>query len=45
MKHMGEITFVIRTEQTKVLGYVTLAEDNIEALMAATEGTHILARS
>ena len=42
---MGEITFVIRAESTEVLGYVTLAEDNIERLMAATEGTHILARS
>ena len=42
---MGEITFVIRTEPTEVLGYMTLAEDNIERLMAATEGTHILARS
>ena len=45
MKHMGEITFVIRAEPTEVLGYVTLTEDNIERLMAATEGTHILARS
>ena len=42
---MGEITFVIRAESTEVLGYVTLAKDNIEQLMAATEGTHILARS
>ena len=45
MKHMGEITFVIRAKPTEVLGYVTLTEDNIEPLMAATEGTHILARS
>ena len=36
---MGEIAFVIRTEPTEVLGYVTLVEDNIEQLMAATEGT------
>ena len=42
---MGEITFVIRAEPAEVLGYVTLAEDNIEQLMVATEGTHILARS
>ena len=42
---MGEIVFVIRAESTEVLGCVTLAEDNIEALMAVTEGTHILARS
>ena len=42
---MGEITFVIRAEPTEVLGYVTLAEDDIEVLMAAsTEGAHILAR-
>ena len=45
MKHMGEIKFVIGAEPTEVLGYMTLAEDNIERLMAATEGTHILARS
>ena len=45
MKHIGEITFVIRAEPTEVLGYVTLAEDDIEVLMAAsTEGAHILAR-
>ena len=42
---MGEIVFVIRAEPTEVLGYLTLVEDNIEALMAATEGTHIVARS
>ena len=42
---MGEISFVIRPESTEVLGYVTLSEDNIKQLMAATEGTHILARS
>ena len=42
---MGEIAFVICAEPTEVLGYVTLAEDNIERLMAATEGTHILVRS
>ena len=42
---MGEITFIIRAEPTEVLGYVTLAGDNIEALMETTEGTHILARS
>ena len=42
---MGEIAFVIRAESTGVLGYVTLAEDNIERLMTASEGTHILARS
>ena len=41
---MGEIAFVIRAEPTEVLGYVTLAEDNIELLMAATKGMHILAR-
>ena len=35
---MGEIAFVIRAEPSEVLGYVTLAEDNIEQLMAATEG-------
>ena len=38
---MGEIAFVIRAEPTEVLGYVTLAEDNIESLIAATEGMHI----
>ena len=42
---MGEITFVIRAEPTEVLGYMTLAEDNIERLMAATEGTHIPVKS
>ena len=42
---MGEIAFVIRAEPAEVLGYMTLTEDNIKALMAATEGTHILARS
>ena len=42
---MGEITFVIRAEPTEVLGYLALTEDNIERLMATTEGTHILARS
>ena len=42
---MGEITFVIRAELTEVLGYMTLAEDNIERLMAATEGTHIPVKS
>ena len=42
---MDEITFVIRAEPTEVLGYMTLAEDNIERLMAATEGMHILAKS
>ena len=42
---MGEIAFVIRAEPTNVLGYVTLAGDSIEPLMATTEGMHILARS
>ena len=42
---MGEIVFIIRAGPTEVLGYMTSAEDNIEALMATTEGTHIVARS
>ena len=39
---MGEITFVICAESTEALGYMTLAEDDIERLLA---GTRILARS
>ena len=42
---MGEITFIIRAESTEALGYLALAEDDIERLMAATEGAHILVRS
>ena len=39
------MVFVIHAEPSEVLGYVTLVEDNIKSLMAATESMHILARS
>ena len=45
---MGEIVFAILSEHAKRLGDVTLAEDDIEALVVATEGMHMqhnLARS
>ena len=42
---MGDIMFAVLAEPGKGLGSVTLAEHDIEALTAATEGTHILMRS
>ena len=42
---IGEIVFAVLAEPAEGLGYVTLAEDDIEALAAVTEGTHILVRS
>ena len=42
---MGEIVFAVLAEPAEGLGYVTLAEDDIEVLTALTEGTHILVRS
>ena len=42
---MSEILFAVLAEPAEGLGYVTLTEDDIEALTAATEGTHILVRS
>ena len=42
---MGNIMFAVLAEPAKGLGSVTLAEDDIEALTAATEGTHIPMRS
>ena len=41
----GEIVFAVLAEPAEGLGYVTLAEHDIEALTAVTEGTHILVRS
>ena len=41
---MGEIVFAVLTESAEGLGYVTLTEDDIEALTAVTKGTHILMR-
>ena len=42
---IGEIVFAVLAEPAEGLGYVAFAEDDIEALIAVAEGTHILARS
>lgn len=42
---MGEIVFVLLAEPAEGLGFVTLLEEDIEALIVVAEGRHILARS